>query len=193
MKRQRELKSTHPTATAGERSLVCKKQPVLLHRCRGSSSASSTLGLLTSTFLHLFLGSKSTSTFSGSSTAEAFLSPPRPSRGLTATAPSRWMLSSCARTGLKRSRCVRWRHDISGGCPSADVNSEYTRESQTVLRCGGDNLTAQSGNPSSPLSITTFNVLAPIFKRVGNGRESEFRDTYLQRHADILNHLKVRQ
>lgn len=41
------------------------------------------------------------------------------------------------------------------------------------------------------LSITTFNVLAPIFKRVGSGRESDFRETYLQRHADILDHLKV--
>lgn len=42
------------------------------------------------------------------------------------------------------------------------------------------------------LSITTFNVLAPIFKRVGSGRESEFRGAYLERHAAILEHLKVR-
>ncbi|CAN0510092.1 unnamed protein product, partial [Scytosiphon promiscuus] len=41
------------------------------------------------------------------------------------------------------------------------------------------------------ISITTFNVVEPIFKRVGSGRESDFRETYLQRHADILDHLKV--
>ena len=47
------------------------------------------------------------------------------------------------------------------------------------------------GDDDPLLSITTFNVLAPIFKRVGSGRESDFRGAYLQRNADILEHLKV--
>lgn len=52
---------------------------------------------------------------------------------------------------------------------------------------------SNGGEPDHPvLSITTFNVLAPIFKRVGSGRESEFRDTYIKRHTAILEHLKVR-
>lgn len=45
---------------------------------------------------------------------------------------------------------------------------------------------------SKPISITTFNVLAPIFKRVGAGRrESEDRAAYVARHSAILEHLKV--
>lgn len=48
------------------------------------------------------------------------------------------------------------------------------------------------GQRDPELSITTFNVLAPIFKRVGSGRESDFRDAYLERHSTILDHLKVR-
>lgn len=58
--------------------------------------------------------------------------------------------------------------------------------------CGGGDGGGRGGEPDHPLlSITTFNVLAPIFKRVGSGRESDFREAYLQRHADILDHLKV--
>lgn len=51
--------------------------------------------------------------------------------------------------------------------------------------CGGSELDG--------LSITTFNVLAPIFKRVGSGdsRESQDRNAYLERHGSILQHLKV--
>lgn len=54
----------------------------------------------------------------------------------------------------------------------------------------GDN---QPEDPAPLLSITTFNVLAPIFKRVGPSRESYFRDSYLERNLRILRHLNVRQ
>lgn len=51
----------------------------------------------------------------------------------------------------------------------------------------------QREDPAPLLSITTFNVLAPIFKRVGPSRESNFRDSYLERNLRILRHLNVRQ
>ena len=46
--------------------------------------------------------------------------------------------------------------------------------------------------PAPLLSVTTFNVLAPIFKRVSSGRESDSRDSYLERNVRILRHLNVR-
>lgn len=54
-------------------------------------------------------------------------------------------------------------------------------------------INGEGGGDETVLSITTFNVLAPIFKRVGTGRESEFREAYLSRHAAIIQHLKVRR
>lgn len=51
----------------------------------------------------------------------------------------------------------------------------------------------QREDPAPLLSITTFNVLAPIFKRVGPSRESNFQDSYLERNLRILRHLNVRQ
>lgn len=59
--------------------------------------------------------------------------------------------------------------------------------SRSSSRTNGDD----DGDAAAALSITTFNVLAPIFKRVGTGRESEFREAYLERHAAIIEHLKV--
>ncbi|CAN0039747.1 unnamed protein product, partial [Hapterophycus canaliculatus] len=53
--------------------------------------------------------------------------------------------------------------------------------------------TNSSDENEARLSITTFNVLAPIFKRIGQTgqRESEFKERYLERNSAVLEHLKV--
>ncbi|CAM9970436.1 unnamed protein product [Discosporangium mesarthrocarpum] len=57
-----------------------------------------------------------------------------------------------------------------------------------ALASGAGDLTVGRGVPS--FTITTFNVLAPIFKRVGKRRESEFPKQYVERHSNILEHLQ---
>ncbi|CAM9860522.1 unnamed protein product, partial [Ectocarpus sp. 8 AP-2014] len=71
-------------------------------------------------------------------------------------------------------------------------SSSSTSSDSFVRRDKGsdDKRVDRGGGGDETLSITTFNVLAPIFKRVGNGRESEFRATYLERHKAILKHIK---
>lgn len=74
----------------------------------------------------------------------------------------------------------------------------YPRRGWSIISAAGkigpSNSIRRIENIEDPLlTITTFNVLAPIFKRVGmdDRRESEFRDAYLKRNAAILEHLKV--
>lgn len=142
--------------------------------CRKTSRS---LGLFTSALLHLLLSS-----FSNSWSSHAFLHPQLPG-----------VLSL-------RLRRERPRHPsrLRAVENFSDVTTSRVFGHRWNGAAGGDG--GQSGGtngsgagPDQPLlSITTFNVLAPIFKRVGSGRESEFRDTYLERHTAILEHLKVR-
>lgn len=110
--------------------------------------------------------------------SQAFRHSPRSSTR-TASSPS-WSRGRLRPSGVQEFGAVASRSDVklssfggSGGCGDADVGRQRN----------------QGREPG--LSITTFNVLAPIFKRVGAGRESEFRDSYLDRHSAILEHLKV--
>lgn len=88
-------------------------------------------------------------------------------------------------SGRRRPRC--WNSDSAGRRRRAS-----STRCATSNRRDGDIGHNGDGAPSPVLSITTFNVLAPIFKRVGTRRESEFRETYLERHRAILAHLNVR-
>lgn len=113
--------------------------------------------------------------------SQAFHHSPRSS---TRTASSlSWRRGRLRPSGVQELRAVASRSDVklssfggsggSGGCGDADVGRQRNEGREPGL------------------SITTFNVLAPIFKRVGAGRESEFRGAYLDRHSAILEHLKV--
>ncbi|CAN0076421.1 unnamed protein product, partial [Ectocarpus sp. 4 AP-2014] len=81
-------------------------------------------------------------------------------------------------------------HCNNGGGGARSSSSTYG--DSFVRRDGGsdDKRVDRGDDGDETLSITTFNVLAPIFKRVGSGRESEFRETYLERHKAILEHIK---
>lgn len=99
-----------------------------------------------------------------------------------------------------RQATSRTRHDRNGlhcnngggGARSSSSTSSDSFVSFERRDKGGDDKRVDRGDGGDEtLSITTFNVLAPIFKRVGSGRESEFRETYLERHKAILKHIKV--
>lgn len=111
--------------------------------------------------------------------------------------PSHW---SCKR-GCRRVTCDRSRQEAPtcltgrGKGPCSNNGGSRGPASFNRLRSqrgNGDGGSKKKGDGGDAvLSITTFNVLAPIFKRVGNGRESEFREAYLERHEAIIEHLKV--
>lgn len=79
----------------------------------------------------------------------------------------------------------------SGIC-SGRTSCSIERGCRAVSGAAPDDV-GYAGAELDRLSITTFNVLAPIFKRVGSGddRESQDRNAYLERHGSILRHLKV--
>lgn len=83
---------------------------------------------------------------------------------------------------------------VSFMVPTIPSQRGRLRRSNTIRAAQLSNTGDQSMGPVDPtLSVTTFNVLAPIFKRMGPQRESDFRDIYLERHAAIIQHLKVRR
>ncbi|KAI5075199.1 hypothetical protein GOP47_0009275 [Adiantum capillus-veneris] len=49
--------------------------------------------------------------------------------------------------------------------------------------------------PEACVSITTFNILAPIYKRIGNEdcRESQYHDAWFKRNAEIINMLTLKR
>lgn len=128
--------------------------------------------------LHVLLSSFSLS-------SQAFhRSPPRSLRTASSLSSRRGRLRPSGVKGL----------GLQAVAPCSGVkNGNYGGYGGTSGGCGGADGGRQRKDGREPdLSITTFNVLAPIFKRVGAGRESEFRDSYLERHSAILEHLKVR-
>ncbi|CAM9474799.1 unnamed protein product, partial [Ectocarpus sp. 13 AM-2016] len=81
-------------------------------------------------------------------------------------------------------------HCNNGGGGARSSSSTYSESFVRRDKGGDDERVDRGDGGDETLSITTFNVLAPIFKRVGSGRESEFRETYLERHKAILKHIK---
>lgn len=150
------------------------------------------VSLLTCTLAHLLLSFISIISFPSTrtTTSQAFLLSPLPGPSPSRLRGKQWS----KRPG--RLRAVEH---------SSDVNAVGNAGSDSSNGCNGNSNGGNNGHCGNNggsgggggeldhpvLSITTFNVLAPIFKRVGSGRESDFRETYLQRHADILDHLKV--
>ena len=143
------------------------------------------------TLVHLLLSFVSIISFPSTrtTTSQAFFLSPLPG-----ASPS-WLRGHQRLGRLGRLRAVEHLSGVSAvGNTRSDGGNGYDRDGSNNGYCGnnGDGGGGGGGEPDHPvISITTFNVLAPIFKRVGSGRESDFREAYLQRHADILDHLKV--
>lgn len=149
------------------------------------------VGLLPCTLVHVLLSYVSIVSFPSTrtTTSQAFLLSPLPGaspswlRGherLRRSGRLRAVEHSCGVNAVGNARS-----DGGNGCNDDGSHTGYGGNN-------GDGGGGSGGERDHPvLSITTFNVLAPIFKRVGSGRESDFRGAYLQRHTDILEHLKV--
>eukprot|EP00903_Cladosiphon_okamuranus_P017828 g16407.t1 len=122
--------------------------------------------------------------------------PPAPSRGRGIRGCSRQ--ATCS-SSSRRAPPRRFSNGCANGLCSSGNRSSWAASSNRLCgkrSNGGDDTSIGSSRVNGDsdgdgiLSITTFNVLAPIFKRVGTGRESEFREAYLARHASIISHLK---
>ncbi|CAN0180600.1 unnamed protein product, partial [Ectocarpus fasciculatus] len=95
-------------------------------------------------------------------------------------------------TSRRRTDFLYCCNNSGGGARSSSSTSSSSSSSGgfRLDKEGDDRRVSRGDGGDETLSITTFNVLAPIFKRVGSGRESEFRETYLERHKVILEHIK---